>query len=250
MVEKELGRQRRVGWVTWVHAVTGSRPTPISTSRRRRRVPFSRVARSPPSYPNVSNIAVFLNQGESHYDAMQFVFQRRYSAGRVLQYALHAGTCDDPRADGVGLARSSNGLTPRMTFAIGGWARPTTNFRGGVTHGRRVLGFLAGWQVNCRRSGKPVCPSRSPTRAARMNTGGADRPNMVGDPELPSDQRTLRTLVQHVAFRSATAICGRQHSGHGAARAIESPAWYASVFKNLAAARCTTRSSCARRSTT
>ena len=36
--------------------------------------------------------------------------------------------------------------------------------------------------------------------AARMNTGGADRPNMIGNPELPSDQQTIQRWFDTTAF--------------------------------------------------
>ena len=33
-----------------------------------------------------------------------------------------------------------------------------------------------------------------------MNTGGADRPNMIGNPELPSDQQTIQRWFDTTAF--------------------------------------------------
>jgi len=36
--------------------------------------------------------------------------------------------------------------------------------------------------------------------AARMNTGGTDRPNLIGDPELPKSERTLQRWFNTAAF--------------------------------------------------
>jgi hypothetical protein len=65
----------------------------------------------------------------------------------------------------------------------------------GVAHG-----ILAGWQINAVASIQSGEPFDILNAAARANTGLNDRPNMVGDPELPSDQRTVQRWLNTDAF--------------------------------------------------
>jgi hypothetical protein len=66
-----------------------------------------------------------------------------------------------------------------------------------------------------------------------MNTGGADRPNIVGDPDLPSDQRTLQRWFNTSAFEAQPQFVAGSTPGtvlHGPPnRSLN-----ASFFKNLA----------------
>jgi hypothetical protein len=73
------------------------------------------------------------------------------------------------------------------------WGQSLKGVRGGV---------LAGWQVNLSAYWQSGLPFAVTNAAARMNTGGADRPNLVGDPELPSDQRTLLKWFNTAAFEA------------------------------------------------
>jgi hypothetical protein len=61
-------------------------------------------------------------------------------------------------------------------------------------------GVLADWQINVSAHWQTGLPFTVTNAAARMNTGGADRPDMVGDPELPSDERTLARWFDTAAF--------------------------------------------------
>jgi hypothetical protein len=80
MVEKEFaGSVVSAGYV-------GSRGTQLATNPNVNLAPAGPGGVQPrrpyaSTFPNVSNIAVFRNQGQSTYDAMQLVFQRRYRAG-------------------------------------------------------------------------------------------------------------------------------------------------------------------------
>jgi hypothetical protein len=61
-------------------------------------------------------------------------------------------------------------------------------------------GLLAGWQVNVSafwQSGRPWGVTNSTERA---NTGGGDRPNLVGDPILPESERTVQRWFNTAAF--------------------------------------------------
>jgi hypothetical protein len=152
-----------------------------------------------PVYPNVSNIAVFLNQGESKYNALQLQFQRRYRAG--LSFNTH-----------YTLAHARNLLPSTWDWQVLEWSDAVNDVRHrwvvtanyelpwgdeftGVTKG-----VLADWQVNVSAYWQSGLPFTVTNAAARMNTGGADRPDMVGEPELPSDERTLARWFNTAAF--------------------------------------------------
>jgi len=150
-------------------------------------------------YPNVSNIAVFLNQGESHYDAMQLVFQRRYSAGLSFNthytYA-HATTLGPSAWDWQTLEWSDSANDIRHRWVITAnyelpWGKDLKGITGGI---------LANWQVNISGYWQSGLPFTVTNAAARMNTGGADRPDMVGNPELPSGEQTLAHWFNTAAF--------------------------------------------------
>src|SRR3954470_882496 len=49
-----------------------------------------------------------------------------------------------------------------------------------------MRGVFGGWQINGVAYWQTVTVYTIATRTARSNTGGTDRPNQVGDPELSS----------------------------------------------------------------
>jgi hypothetical protein len=231
MVEKELGGNVvSAGYV-------GSRGDRIATNPNINLAPAGPGAVQPrrpfaTSYPNVSNIAVFLNQGESHYDAMQVVFQRRYSAGVSFNthYTLAHATSLAPTVWDWQILEWSDAVNDIRNRWVGtaNYDLPWGRDLKGVT-----AGFLAGWQVNLSAFWQSGLPFTVTNAAARMNTGGADRPNMVGDPELPSDQRTLQRWFNTSAFEAQPQFVAGNTPGtvlHGPPnRSLN-----ASFFKNLA----------------
>ena len=152
-----------------------------------------------PIYLNVSNIAVFLNQGESKYDALQLQFQRRYRAGLSFNthYTLaHAQSLLPSTWDWQVLEWSDSVNDIRHRWVVTAnyvlpWGREFTGLAKGV---------LADWQINVSAHWQTGLPFTVTNAAGRMNTGGADRPDMVGDPELPSDERTLARWFDTAAF--------------------------------------------------
>jgi hypothetical protein len=66
-----------------------------------------------------------------------------------------------------------------------------------------VTAILAkGWQVNVisvMQSGTPFTVTNS---SARANTGGGDRPNQIGDSELPEDERNVTRWFNTAAFEA------------------------------------------------
>jgi hypothetical protein len=150
-------------------------------------------------FPNVSNIQIFLNQGESKYDALQLQFQRRYRAGLSFNthYTLaHAQSLGPSSWDWQVLEWSDSANDIRHRWVL------TANYE--LPWGRAYTGVtkaaLADWQVNVSAYWQSGLPFTVTNAAARMNTGGADRPDLVGDPELPSDERTLLRWFNTSAF--------------------------------------------------
>jgi len=198
ILEKELsGNVVSVGYV-------GSRGSRVATNPNINLAPAGPGAVPPrrplaPVYPNVTNVQVWLNQGESKYDAMQLIFQRRYSAGLTFNthYTLaHAQVLTPTTWDWTQLEWGDAGLDIRHRWVLTAnyelpWGRTLKGVAGGV---------LSGWQVNSVAFWQGGLPFTVTNAAARMNTGGADRPNMVGDPELSKEERTLQRWFNTAAF--------------------------------------------------
>jgi len=197
-LEKELaGNVVSVGYV-------GSRGDRLATNPNINLAPAGPGAVPPrrpfaSTYPNVTNIAVYLNQGESTYDAMQLVFQRRYRAGLTFNthYTLaHARVLAPTTWDWTQLEWQDAALDIRHRWVL------TANYV--LPWGKDLKGvpgaLLSGWQINSIAFWQGGLPFGVTNAAARMNTGGADRPDLVGDPELPKSERTLQRWFNTAAF--------------------------------------------------
>jgi hypothetical protein len=152
--------------------------------------------------PNAS-IQIHMNGGKSQYDAAQFVFQRRYLAGFSLNthYTLaHAQSYGRTAWNWREFEWSDAPLDIRHRWVLtASYALPWGQSLTGVAHG-----LLAGWQVNgvaYWQSGTSVTITNA---TPVMQTGGGDRPDLVGDPELPSDQRTTAKWFNTAAFAPHT----------------------------------------------
>jgi hypothetical protein len=139
--------------------------------------------------PLLTEIDLLQTPARSWYDAFQTVFQRRLTNG--LSFNTHYRWAN---SEDTGIAPWSNTLLERgdsgrdmrhSWVAQVNYALPFGQDLTGVS--RAVLG---GWQINVvanYQTGEPFDVSGTGDRA---NTGGNDRPNLVGEPSLPSDQRT------------------------------------------------------------
>jgi len=164
--------------------------------------PGSVQARRPlfAQYPLLTNINMITNLGEKTYDAAQALFQRRYAGG--LNFNTHYTFAH---------ARQST-LAPWDTTILEWGDIPTYDIRHhwvgivgyelpwgrglqGLTHG-----FLAGWQVNVVANYSSGGAFTIVNASAQTNVGGSDRPNLVGDPNLPSSERTLERWFNTSAF--------------------------------------------------
>jgi hypothetical protein len=163
-------------------------------------------------FPNVQSIGESHSWGTSDYHALQATLERRFSNGLNLQSNYTWGhVIDDYPVIGGGTAgtgpylqvtnnrrlergNSDIDVRQRWTFLINyelPFANKMTGFRG-------VL--AKGWQLNAIsvfQTGRSLSVGNA---AARANTGGGDRPNVLQDPNLSSSQRSITRWFDTSAF--------------------------------------------------
>jgi len=151
------------------------------------------------TYPNVTNIQLWTNDGKTQYDALQVIFQRRYSKGLTFNthYTFaHAQLYTFAPWSGYVFEWSDAALDVRHRWVLtANYELPWGKSLGGVARG-----ILGGWQVNSVAFWQGGFPFTVTNAAARMNTGGGDRPDMVCDPKLPKDQRTMQKWFKTECF--------------------------------------------------
>jgi hypothetical protein len=59
---------------------------------------------------------------------------------------------------------------------------------------------FAGWQVNATANVSSGMAFNITNASSQTNVGGSDRPNLIGDPNLPREQRTVRRWLNTDAF--------------------------------------------------
>ena len=133
--------------------------------------------------PNVTSIGLFKSAFEQDYNALQLVFQRRHRAGLTVgsNYTLAHNTQTSPQPWDVNvIERFDSNNDVRHRFVL------TANYElpFGRSLGNAAKHMLAGWQVNAVVALQTGLPFNITNSASRTNTGGADRPNLVGDPFL------------------------------------------------------------------
>jgi hypothetical protein len=150
------------------------------------------------THPRVTNVTLRESKYKTWFDSVQLVFQRRYRAGLTLgtHYTWSTGDWSGWAPwDHTIVERfpSPNVLTHKWvlqsTYEI-----PTGDLTG-VAHG-----FLGGWQVNASAFWQSGLPFDVTSAVALVGNGGGDRPNLVGDPNLPEDARTLERWFNTSAF--------------------------------------------------
>ena len=188
-------------------AVNTPPPGPGAIQARR---PFVAV------FPNVAGIGYQTNAQSTNYQSVQMVLDRRFAGGwggRVgYTWAHNKVTGPDGQYPFTSIPAGVNpfpamlknlkyetmddgqDIRHRVTLGLNyelGLARDATGIAGAL---------VKGWQVNgvaVLQSGRPFTVTNN---SARGNTGSADRPNMIADPELPRDQRTLARWFNTAAF--------------------------------------------------
>ncbi|HEX7798455.1 MAG TPA: hypothetical protein VF456_29025, partial [Vicinamibacterales bacterium] len=152
--------------------------------------------------PNVTSIGVFRSGFEQDYNALQLVFQRRHRSGLTLgsNYTLAHNTQTSPSPWDVNvIERFDAGNDVRHRYVL------TANYE--LPFGQSLTGasrqLLAGWQVNAIASFQTGLPYDITNSTSRTNTGGTDRPNLVGDATL--DNPTVGQWFNTAAFAAQTA---------------------------------------------
>ncbi|MBI4471802.1 MAG: TonB-dependent receptor [Acidobacteria bacterium] len=182
----------------------GNKSTKLSLSRNLNQVlpgPGSIASRRP--YQGFGNINYSEPADNGHFDSLQLSVQRRYGGGLTLLTAYTWGksfnTVDvqGTRQKGVTDLDIRHRLVLSYIYELP------------LGSGQRLLGnasgignwLVSGWQfsgITTFQSGLPV-----PITTSRdiSNTGGGDRPNLVGDPKLPRSNRNVDGWFNTAAFQ-------------------------------------------------
>jgi hypothetical protein len=159
------------------------------------------------TFPNLTDVSYRMSQFESKYDAAQFIFRRRLQAGLSLTahytraWARNEGTLPWMALDPATLEPTSEwsenaNSRPHATVLQVNYMLPWGNEMTGVS--RALLG---GWQVNASAFWQAGRAYNVTNATERGNTGGSDRPNMIGDPILPKGDRTVDRWFNTDAFQ-------------------------------------------------
>ena len=148
--------------------------------------------------PNVTTIGLFESDFESTYNALQVTFQRRHRSGLTIgsNYVLAHTQWTQPTPNDVSIIERFDAdfdIRHRFVFS----ANYELPFGASATGAAKAL--IGGWQVNgvmYLQSGLPFNVTNSTQRA--NTSGGADRPNLVGNPEL--DNPTVDQWFNTAAF--------------------------------------------------
>lgn len=131
----------------------------------------------------LTGIQMLRSTYNSYYNALQATFQRRYRGGFSFNsnYTLaHNEWTASAPWDVSRIERYDADNDVRHRFAV------TVNYE--LPFGRSLTGAmeqaLAHWQVNALAAWQTGLPFNITNATTRTNTGGADRPNLVGDPNL------------------------------------------------------------------
>jgi outer membrane receptor protein involved in Fe transport len=139
--------------------------------------------------PGISSIGMFESDFESFYNALQLVFQRRHNNGLSFStnYTLAHNEWTQPLPWDVSQVErfdADNDVRHRVTASV--------NYE--LPFGRDLTGLaqqvLGGWQVNAVATWQTGLPFNITNATARVNTGGGDRPNLVGEAELDDPDHT------------------------------------------------------------
>jgi hypothetical protein len=177
-------------------------------------------------HPQYTTVSLYRNNvGTTNYHGFTAKLERRFSAGlsylvsytrsRLMDDAssvfdasiLTGPVANYPVADSFDRARErdySTGDIPRIFVASSVWELPWGNGRRNAVPG--VFGWLANdWSlaaVVTLQSGVPVAVTQT-TNFNAFAGFGTQRPNLVGDPELPGDERTPARWFDTAAFAIA-----------------------------------------------
>ena len=186
---------------------------------------LSLAARRP--VPAYGAIQIAFNEESSSYHSLQVKLERRFSKGLMLLNSFAWSKSIDVAPCNMETGNNSNYFTNlfnrRMDKGVSDYDQPfqnTTSFVWDVPVGRgRRFGaslpayldtFVGGWRltgINTMISGQPINFSYSPTAPATVVSGTLTmRPNLVGNPFLPADQRTPQRYFDITALKAPDTI--------------------------------------------
>ena len=172
--------------------------------------------------PGVTNITVRESKYKQWYDALQLMFQRRYRAGLTLSthYTLaNAELTAWSPWDITIVEQFTNATLVKHRYVF--TADYELPFRFGNQTAQHVLG---GWQVNASAFWQSGLPFDVTNQNAAVNNGGTDRPNLVGDPNLPKSERTVDRWFNTACVRAAGGVHRRKRTPEHDDRSIAAPA--------------------------
>jgi outer membrane receptor protein involved in Fe transport len=159
--------------------------------------------------PNVTTIGDYGNFAGTRYNAMQVTIERRFrnGFGATANYTLaHAEDNFDyrPMDTGAVLLWADSNLDIRHRFTV------TANYQLPFAHDATgVLAAVAkGWQLNAIGQMQSSVPFSVVNTIDVAGTGAPgttpDRPNLIGDPVLPENERTIARYFDTTAFQRQT----------------------------------------------
>ena len=171
-------------------------------------------------FPNVAGIGYQTNLQTANYRSVQMVLDRRFAGGwggRVgYTWAHHRVTAPDAQYPFSSIPAGTNPFPAMLNNVKFETFDDSQDIRHRITAGVNyelplargstgIAGLLAkGWQVNgvaVMQSGRPFTVTNN---SARGNTGSADRPNLVGNPQLSKNERTIAKWFNTAAFEPQT----------------------------------------------
>jgi hypothetical protein len=174
-------------------AIDVNQPVPGSTAINSRRL-----------FPDQSNITISLPEGRGNYQALELKFERRFAGGfsTLNGFTWSHAMNTDPGPNTRERVRE-RGLSPEdmrhRFFSTAIWDIPFGAGRKWITSGP-MSHIIGGWQLSTllvAQAGLPYTPGIS---ANTLNSTGGNRPNRLGDGNLPRGERSPDRWFDKTAF--------------------------------------------------
>ena len=169
--------------------------------------------------PNYRTLRVWENVANSSYNGLQVSLKQQLSYGLQFRgnytwsHSIDSGSTWHPSQTtangfGGGDGFSTDQTLPQLDrgnstydirhhwVAIVNYSIPWGENLKGVAHG-----FLAGWSLNANANVQSGLDFSISNSSSQTNVGGSDRPNLIGDPNLPSSQQTIQRWFNTSAFQ-------------------------------------------------
>jgi hypothetical protein len=166
-------------------------------------------------FPYYTSVTRQMPMGNSSYNALLWKIEKRFSKGlSFLSAFTWAHAIDDVTEVGnstggngpvnpwnIELNRGNSYSDVRRQWAFSAaYELPFGKGKAWLNHGGAVNLFLGGWQLASLVTVRSGIPFTVTTTGGITNAGGADRPNRIGNGNLPSSQRTIDRWFDTAAF--------------------------------------------------